>query len=234
MFNFLRSILSSDPEKKEKRRIEKEERERLQAQKKHNQRIAAKQILDDEWHPVDFPYQVTIFNIQRANRSYGSTCQISVRYIENGQYKDIISLVNPETKSFSFSNYHDIKPEDVADAPAFKDVWTKIEPYFAGKNVITYYADSHLRALQATLKKNHLPDPEMHFIDLYEYFCNRHNSWESLKLDDVAEKLDLDSSPNPKHPQDTLDTITEILELMYEKRPGILRKLLGIKARSHA
>lgn len=231
MLNFLKSIFSSDPEKEEKRRIEKEERERLRAQKKHNQRIAAKQILDDEWHPVDFPYQVTIFNIQRANRSYGSTCQISVRYIENGQYKDMICLVNPETKSFSFSDYHDIKPEDVADAPAFKDVWSKIEPYFAGKNVITYYADSHLRALHATLKKNHLPDPEMHFIDLYDYFCEGHDSWESLSLDYVAEKLELDSYPSAKDPQGTLDTITEILELMYEKRPGVLRKLLGIKAK---
>ena len=180
---------------------------------------------------MNFPYQATIFNIQRANKGYGSTCQISVRYIENGQYKDIICLVNPKVKSFSFSNYHDIKPEDVADAPVFKDVWPKIEPYFTGKNVITYYADAHLRALQATLKKNHISEPEMCFIDLYDYFCERHDSWESLSLDSVAEKLDLESYPSAKHPKATLDTITEILEVMYEKRPGILRKLLDIKAK---
>ena len=134
-------------------------------------------------------------------------------------------------KSFSFSNYHDIKPEDVADAPAFKDVWPKLEPYFTGKNVITYYADAHLRSLQATLKKNHIPEPEMRFIDLYDYFCERHDSWESLSLDSVAEKLDLDTFPSAKNPKATLATITEILELMYEKRPGILRKLLDIKAK---
>lgn len=159
MFNFISHLFSSDPEKKEKRRAEKEERDRLRAQRKHDQRIASKQALSDEWHPVNFPYQATIFNIQRANKGYGSTCQISVRYIENGQYKDIICLVNPKVKSFSFSNYHDIKPED------------------------------------------------------------------------VAEKLNLDSYPSAKHPKATLDTITEILELMYEKRPGILRKLLGVKAK---
>lgn len=153
MFNFISHLFSSDPEKKEKRRAEKEERDRLRAQKKHNQRIASKQVLSDEWHPVNFPYQATIFNIQRANKGYGSTCQISARYIENEQYKDMIYLVNPKVKSFSFSNYHDIKPEDVADAPAFKDVWPKLEPYFTGKNVITYYADAHLRSLQATLKR---------------------------------------------------------------------------------
>lgn len=231
MFNFISHFFSSDPEKKEKRLAEKEERDRLRAQRKHDQRIASKQVLSDEWHPVNFPYQATIFNIQRANKGYGSTCQISVRYIENGQYKDIICLVNPKVKSFSFSNYHDIKPEDVADAPVFKDVWPKIEPYFTGKNVITYYADAHLRALQATLKKNHISEPEMCFIDLYDYFCERHDSWESLSLDSVAEKLDLESYPSAKHPKATLDTITEILELMYEKRPGILKKLLGIKAK---
>lgn len=231
MFNFLRNLFSSDPEKKEKRRAEKEERARLRAQKKHNQRIASKQVLSDEWHPVNFPYQATIFNIQRANKGYGSTCQISVRYIENGQYKDMIYLVNPKVKSFSFSNYHDIKPEDVVDAPVFKDVWPKIEPYFTGKNVITYYADAHLRALQATLKKNHIPEPETRFIDLYDYFCERHDSWKSLSLDSVAEKLDLDTFPSAQNPKDTLDTITEILELMYKKRPGILRKLLGVKAK---
>lgn len=131
MFNFLSNLFSSEPEKKE-------ERSQLRAKKKHNQRIASKQVLSDEWHPVNFPYQATIFNIQRANKGYGSTCQISVRYIENGQYKDMIYLVNPKVKSFSFSNYHDIKPEDVADSPVFKDVWPKIEPYFTGKNVITY------------------------------------------------------------------------------------------------
>lgn len=224
MFNFLSNLFSSDPEKKE-------ERSQLRAQKKHDQRIASKQVLSDEWHSVNFPYQATIFNIQRANKGYGSTCQISVRYIENEQYKDMIYLVNPKVKSFSFSNYHDIKPEDVADAPVFKDVWPKIEPYFTGKNVITYYADAHLRALQATLKKNHISEPEMRFIDLYDYFCECHDSWESLSLDYVAEKLDLDSCPSAKHPKATLDTITEILELMYEKRPGILRKLLGVKAK---
>ncbi|WP_307972991.1 exonuclease domain-containing protein [uncultured Dialister sp.] len=224
MFNFLSNLFSSDPEKKE-------EQSQLGAQKKHNQRIASKQLLTDEWHPVNFPYQATIFNIQRANKGYGSICQISVRYIENGQYKDMICLVNPKVKSFSFSNYHDIKPEDVADAPAFKDVWPKLEPYFTGKNVITYYADSHLRSLQATLKKNHIPEPEMRFIDLYDYFCERHDSWESLSLDYVAERLDLDSYPSAKYPIATLDTITEILELMYEKRPGILRKLLNIKVK---
>lgn len=231
MFNFISHLFSSDPEKKEKRRAEKEERDRLRAQRKHNQRIASKQLLADEWHPVKFPYQATIFNVQRANKGYGSTCQISVRYIENEQYKDIICLVNPKVKSFSFSNYHDIKPEDVADAPVFKDVWPKIEPYFTGKNVITYYADAHLRALQATLKKNHISEPEMCFIDLYDYFCERHDSWESLSLDSVAEKLDLDTFPSAKNPKATLATITEILELMYEKRPGILRKLLDIKAK---
>lgn len=231
MFNFISHLFSPDPEKKEKHRAEKEERDRLRAQRKHNQRIASKQLLADEWHPVKFPYQATIFNIQRANKGYGSTCQISVRYIENEQYKDMIYLVNPKVKSFSFSNYHDIKQEDVADAPAFKDVWANIEPYFSGKNVITYYADAHLRALQATLKKNHIPDPEMRFIDLYDYFCERHDSWKSLSLDYVAEKLDLDTFPSAQNPKDTLDTITEILELMYKKRPGILRKLLDIKAK---
>lgn len=231
MFNFISHLFSSDPEKKEKRRAEKEERDLLRAQRKHNQRIASKQLLADEWHPVKFPYQATIFNVQRANKGYGSTCQISVRYIENEQYKDMICLVNPKVKSFSFSNYHDIKPEDVADAPTFKDVWPKIEPYFAGKNVITYYAGAHLKALQATLKKNHIPEPEMHFIDLYDYFCERHDSWESLSLDSVAEKLDLDTFPSAKNPKATLATITEILELMYEKRPGILRKLLNIKVK---
>lgn len=230
MFNFLGTLFSSDPEKKEKRRIEKEERAKLRTLKKHNQRIAGKQLLADEWHPVKFPYQATIFNIQRANKGYGSTCQISVRYIENAQYKDMIYLVNPKVKSFSFSNYHDITPEDVADAPVFKDVWPKLEPYFTGKNVITYYADTHLRALQSTLKKNHIPEPEMHFIDLYYYFCERHESWKSFSLDYVSEKLDLDSCPSAKHSQDTLDTIMEILEVMYEKRPGSLKKLLGIKA----
>lgn len=223
MFNFLIKLFSSDPEKKE-------ERSRLRAQKKHNQRVASKQLLADEWHPVKFPYQATIFNIQRANKGYGSTCQISVRYIENGQYKDIICLVNPKVKSFSFSNYHDIKPENVADAPTFKDVWSKIEPYFTGKNVITYYADAHLKALQTTLKKNHIPEPEMHFIDLYDYFCERHDNWESLSLDFVAEKLDLETFPSAKNPKATLGTITEILDLMYKRRPGIIRKLLGIKA----
>uniref|UniRef100_UPI004027BC8E exonuclease domain-containing protein n=1 Tax=Dialister sp. TaxID=1955814 RepID=UPI004027BC8E len=230
MFNFLGTLFSSDPEKEEKRRIEKEERAKLRTLKKHNQRIAGKQLLADEWHPVKFPYQATIFNIQRANKGYGSTCQISVRYIENAQYKDMIYLVNPKVKSFSFSNYHDITPEDVADAPVFKDVWPKLEPYFTGKNVITYYADTHLRALQSTLKKNHIPEPEMHFIDLYDYFCERHESWKSFSLDYVSEKLDLDSCPSAKHSQDTLDTIMEILEVMYEKRPGSLKKLLGIKA----
>lgn len=226
MFNFISHLFSSDPEKKEKRRAEKEERDRLRAQRKHNQRIASKQLLADEWHPVKFPYQATIFNVQRANKGYGSTCQISVRYIENEQYKDMICLVNPKVKSFSFSNYHDIKPEDVADAPSFKDVWPKIEPYFIGKNVITYYADAHLKTLKATLKKNHIPEPEMHFIDLYDYFCERHEGWASHSLDFVSEKLELSACPDPMHAQSTLSTITDILEMLQNEHPKVMKKLL--------
>lgn len=231
MFKFLSRLFSVDPIKKEQRRIERIERDRLRAERKHKQRIERKQILTDNWHSITFPYQVTIFNIQRANKGYGSTCQISVRYIENGKYKDMIYLINPKSTSFSFSNYHDITQEDVADAPTFKEVWPYLETYFAGKNVVTYYADAHLRALRTTLKRNHISEPDMHFIDLYDYFCDHHASWKSLSLEYVSEKLNLASGPSPKYSQDTLWTITDILTLMYEKRPGILRKLLGIKVR---
>lgn len=226
MFGFLKKLYQTDPEKEQQRKEKKEKLPLEKARKKHSKRVADKQLLDDEWHPTDLPYQVTIFNIQRANKGYGSTCQISVRYIENEQYKDMIYLVNPKVKSFSFSNYHDIKPEDVADAPSFKDVWPKIEPYFVGKNVITYYADAHLKTLKATLKKNHIPEPEMHFIDLYDYFCERHEGWASHSLDFVSEKLELSACPDPMHAQSTLSTITDILEMLQNEHPKVMKKLL--------
>nr|DAZ68602.1 MAG TPA: DNA polymerase III [Caudoviricetes sp.] len=214
MFGFFKKMFSPNPASPEKAR---------------RKTFTQNEILNDDWHDTTFPYQATILNIQRANRSYGSTCQIAIRYIENCKYKDYIRLVKPNTKSFSFEKYHGITQEDVADSPNFSDIWETIQPYFNNKNIVTYFADSHIKALKTTLNKNHIPLPSMNVIDLYEYFSEYHENWNSLSLDFVAEKLNTNSDPNPKRAKYTLDTINELLEIIYKKRPGRLKKMFNIK-----
>lgn len=214
MFGFLKKLFSSES-------ATKTNTQRPKSPKK----CRAIELLDDDWHETDFPYQATILNIQRANKSYGSTCEIAIRYIEDGKYKDIIRLVNPHTKTFSFSNYHGLTLDDVADSPDFSAVWNDLSPYFIHKNIVTYVADTHIKALIKTLERNHIAVPEMKEIDLYEYFWKYHDSWKSHSLDSVAEHLDIHSYPDARNVQQTLDVIYEILEIMQQKRPGRLKKL---------
>lgn len=218
MFGFLKDIFSSESTAKAKT-------QRLKPSKKRR----GIELLDDGWHETNFPYQATILNIQRANKSYGSTCEIAIRYIENGKYKDFIRLVNPNTKTFSFSNYHGLTLDDVTDSPAFPAVWNDLSTYFTNKNVVVYFADSHMKALTKTLERNHISIPEMNEIDLYDYFLKYHDSWESYSLDSVAEHLDTRSYPDAHNVKRTLTTIYEILEIMQQKQPGRLKKWFDIK-----
>lgn len=214
MFGFLKKLFSSES-------ATKTNTQRPKSPKK----CRAIELLDDGWHETDFPYQATILNIQRANKSYGSTCEIAIRYIEDGKYKDIIRLVNPQTKTFSFSNYHGLTLDDVADSPVFPAVWDDLSPYFSNKNIVTYFADAHMKALTKTLERNHIAIPEMKEIDLCDYFWEYHDSWKSHSLDSVAEHLDIHSYPDAHNVQHTLDVIYEILEIIQQKRPGRLKKL---------
>ncbi|WP_462137278.1 3'-5' exonuclease [Candidatus Mycalebacterium sp.] len=79
-------------------------------------------------------------DVETANRSRGSICQIGIVEVRNGIFADEWStLVNPE-EHFEEGNIriHGIYPEDVANAPTFADISETLRSKLQNRIVISH------------------------------------------------------------------------------------------------
>lgn len=77
-------------------------------------------------------------DFETAHYQKHSACSIALVFVQNDQIVgDYYSLIQPET-SFHWRNVkiHGIRPEDVADAPKFPEVWQEIKHYFQLNHLI--------------------------------------------------------------------------------------------------
>lgn len=79
-------------------------------------------------------------DVETANSSYASICQIGIAVFENGQLKDTwVSLINPE-EFFDARNIavHGIQERDITNAPKLPEVYEKVREMLEG-NIITHH-----------------------------------------------------------------------------------------------
>ena len=108
---------------------------------------------------VDF----VAIDFETANRKRESVCAVGVAFVSNGVIVEQTStLVNPDSE---FSPYNiaitGIRPEDVADAPYFPEVWEVLAPALAGRTVVAHVATFDIGVLRQAVARYELPGVHM-------------------------------------------------------------------------
>jgi len=102
------------------------------------------------------PMQPTLVAIdfETANEQRASACAIGLSWVEGGRVvRTEEHLIRPPELRFTPFTIavHGIRPEDVADAPEFPEVWARLLPQLRGATLIAHNASFDMGVLQAML-----------------------------------------------------------------------------------
>ncbi|MBV7389475.1 3'-5' exonuclease [Enterococcus alishanensis] len=133
-------------------------------------------------------------DFETANYQTHSACSLALVMVKNdkivGEY---YTLIKPQT-DFFWKNIqiHGIKPEDVANAPEFPEVWDQIKHYYLeNRLIVAHNAGFDTKILAGCLDYYHIPQP--HYLSLCtvqtsrRLFPEMHNH----RLNTVCDELDI-------------------------------------------
>ena len=104
-------------------------------------------------------YRYVAFDVETPNRFSDRMSAIGISVIEEGIItEEYYTLVNPETV-FDYFNVQltGISPQTVKDAPAFPEVWKKIEPVLSGGILVAHNAVFDMGVLKKCLNHYDIP-----------------------------------------------------------------------------
>jgi DNA polymerase-3 subunit epsilon len=107
-------------------------------------------------------------DFETATSARDSACEIGLAWVRNGQVAESGSwLIKPP--SYPYFDYwntrvHGIRPQDVAQAPTFAELWPQLRPRLEGQLVVAHNASFDLRVLRDTLDTYQLPYPTVHYV----------------------------------------------------------------------
>ncbi|MBS1568648.1 MAG: 3'-5' exonuclease [Bacteroidetes bacterium] len=109
-------------------------------------------------------------DFETATNEADSPCEMGLAIVRNGEVREVRNwLIKPRQWPF-FSPFtmavHGIRPEQVADAPAFAEVWEEAFPLLHGATVVAHNAAFDMNVLRSTLISHRLPLPT------FRYFCS--------------------------------------------------------------
>lgn len=99
-------------------------------------------------------YRYVVFDVETPNRYNNRMSAIGISVIEDGRItEEYFSYVNPET-FFDYFNVRltGISEQTVADAPAFPDLWSEIEPILSSGILVAHNAVFDLGVLKKCLQ----------------------------------------------------------------------------------
>ena len=99
-------------------------------------------------------YRYIVFDVETPNRYNDRMSAIGISVVENGRItEEFFSYVNPEARFDAFNTQlTGIDENTVADAPAFPELWTKIEPLMSSGILAAHNAVFDLGVLKKCLK----------------------------------------------------------------------------------
>ncbi len=109
-------------------------------------------------------------DFETATAQRDSPCEIGLTFVSGGQIAETKSwLIKPRYKEFDYFNMqiHGIRPEHVADKPAFNELWTEISPLVENKFLIAHNAGFDISVLRRTLEAYRLPFPSLNYSCSY-------------------------------------------------------------------
>ena len=109
-------------------------------------------------------------DFETATSKRDSPCEIGLAIVRDGVVREVRNwLIKPSCwPHFSHwnINVHGIRPEDVADAPEWPEVWDEVSAVIGGSTVAAHNAAFDMGVLTATLAAYSLPEPS------FNYFCS--------------------------------------------------------------
>lgn len=99
------------------------------------------------------PKRFVVFDVETPNSANDRMSAIGVSVVEDGQVvEEFASLVNPETHFDPFNiRLTGITPEAAAQAPAFPDLWPRLEPLFSSGLLVAHNAPFDMAVLSKCL-----------------------------------------------------------------------------------
>lgn len=108
----------------------------------------------------------SVIDVETANRSRASICQVGIVRVRNGAIQDEwISLVNPQGK---FGRYqvktHGIRAADVAGSPSFPEIYPRIRDLLTGTVTVSHSNFDH-QAMDQSADRFGLPRLDLAWLD---------------------------------------------------------------------
>lgn len=136
--------------------------------------------------------KIVAIDFETANRYPASICAIGIATMEDGAVEETFySLVKPnqEVSFFSRGNImvHGIRPEDVEDAPTFKEIFLRIEPLFKDAIIVAHNANFDITCLKEACALADLTCPSFSYVDTVRLSRKAFPSLEHHRLNDVCQ-----------------------------------------------
>jgi len=152
--------------------------------KKAKKKNVSKLIKEDLYVAIDF---------ETANNSKSSACEIGYALFTRKKIIDSDSfLIRPPTKSFYFTDIHNITWEDVENEPTFDEIWPVVYSNSRMKSVkfiAAHNASFDRNVLEACCNYYSINVPRKKFICTYRNISSKIWSFENNKLDTVCRNL---------------------------------------------
>ncbi|MEO8733365.1 MAG: 3'-5' exonuclease [Flavobacteriales bacterium] len=109
-------------------------------------------------------------DFETATNDPDSPCEMGLAIVRNGEVVEVRNwLIKPRQWPY-FSPFtiavHGIRPEHVASAPRFAEVWAEAMPLMQGAVVVAHNAAFDMNVLRSTILSQRLPLPT------FSYFCS--------------------------------------------------------------
>lgn len=120
--------------------------------------------------PTFVHMDLVALDFETATNDADSPCEMGLAIVRGGEVREVHNwLIKPRQWPF-FSPFtmavHGIRPEDVADAPGFAEVWEEAMPVMQGNLVVAHNAAFDMNVLRSTLLSHRLALPT------FGYFCS--------------------------------------------------------------
>jgi DNA polymerase-3 subunit epsilon len=136
--------------------------------------------------------KLVAIDFETANRNPNSACALGIVQIEDRTIvHEEIFLIRPPSYQFEFTRIHGIMWSDVAKAPTFQQVWSKIAGAIASADaLVAHNASFDRRVLYACCDLYNIPQPKQKFICTVALARERWNL-HPTKLPDVCRYLNI-------------------------------------------
>lgn len=141
--------------------------------------------------------KVTAIDFETANGNPASVCAVGISVMEDGVIEEkYYSLIRPEENVSYFApvniSIHHITPDDVKDAPDFREVYRQMKEYFEDAVVVAHNARFDMGCLKAACLNTGIPVPDLHYADTVELSRKVFRTLPHHRLNDMCSYLGIE------------------------------------------